>query len=302
MKKTTEEMLYNELRSKKYGYGMLKKNQKPLCVLFEKYLEAEVDSVDRFIDMFKLEHPSDSEYCRFLERYKKYIKISRNYIKQFRYNKEELLSIGIGRNVGELMGRCSKRDIARTQQFVDIVNGVVEYTSILDVGSSAKIPVSSLMLAKGSGKVTSMDQFSDYWLSTKVFDNLNIDIKSGLFDNDTDISGYDAIVGASPCSAITPIVQQCATADNTTYLVKMCDCCSPMGVMTGFVEYLKKKDDRLRAFVVGTDIDTSKKDIYAATNGQNLDSCDIMDVYISNSDKHSDDILDVLYRATTRGM
>lgn len=116
-----------------------------------------------------------------------------------------------------------------------------EKKKILDIGSG-EIPYSSFLLAHDNmGKIDSMDLFT---LSDRTIENLDCTPHNEYFADDTDIKYYDFIIANRACSAIEPIVKQCAKAKKP-YFMRLCHCEAPGGTIDGWKEYLKNIDSKI---------------------------------------------------------
>ncbi len=295
MKKETKEALERAILGKKVKYKNFQMLYMKFIDLYQKYLTEEVDSVDKLFEIVQTKYKItdiDLEYMNFLGKYLKDIKVSRKAIKESGANDKQALFVNqIINSVSQF--KVTKANISESQKFVNIVNEVFdERISLLDVGSGSRFPVSSLQFLESGNKVTTMDEFHTFWNSFELFEKLGLNVKSEYFYHDTDISTYDVIVGNSPCKAIIPIVETCADKEDKEYLIRMCDCCSPRGGMTGFVEYLKEKDSNLRCFVERHGSDVEKQEFFMAKD-EELSCWD--EVFVTNSRKHSDDIMQVIY-------
>lgn len=116
-----------------------------------------------------------------------------------------------------------QRNIKNQTRFTDsIINSLKTPSeiSLLDVGTGFSA-ISSLLFAKKLKKVTAMD--THFMLSTLALKNMNVHIVHDYFNNETDISNYDIVVGRAPCSAIEPIVYNCSK-HNKPYIIMLCDC------------------------------------------------------------------------------
>jgi len=294
MKQTTKEILQQGLESGLYAYDVEKSNYSMLSRLYVKYLEEEVDSVDRLIHMVSTENENYRELTDFLLSNAESFKISKEILElRHETNPTKVLERDIIKTVFQY--RIYQMALKNAQKFVNITSGVITGSRLLEVGSGAQMPISTLLFSKTFQGMGTMDKFSTYWSSRKMFQNLGINTINEYFDNNTDINQYDILVGSAPCSAITPMVEQCAKKENSDkeYFIQMCSCYSPRNGLTGFVEYLKEKDNRLKCFVFRPSYeDIIKKEFFIA-NDEELYEWD--NVYITNSSKHQDDIMSVIH-------
>jgi len=110
------------------------------------------------------------------------------------------------------------------QQFAEIITDLVgKENKILDVGAG-DFPYSSILLGENFQNVSSMD--SKFELSPETLARLNVSTKEEYFSTNTDLSGYDVIVGQRPCSAIAHMVTECAK-QNKPYFIELCNCHIP---------------------------------------------------------------------------
>ena len=302
MKQSTKDYLISELGTGNYQYSV-EGNRTRLNDLYRKYLEAESDSVDRFVSLNVIETGHCEDYKDFMLQNTNLFNISDDIveIRKHKYPDKQAIDTITAESILEKdiissihNYRIYLWNLEWARDFVSIVNGVVESEHILDVGSGNKIPLSSLLLTKYYDKVSSMDSFSRFWKDISVFKKLGVDVIDEYFTIDTDITPYDAIVGSAPCGAIKPIVESCAETDDKEYMIFMCDCCSPRNGLTGFVEYLRDKDSRLSAFSVRRqDEKGKKKEVVRVQDEELREWWD--EVYITNSTKHQDDIMGTLH-------
>lgn len=94
-----------------------------------------------------------------------------------------------------------------------------DQTKMLDVGSGI-VPYSSMIMAQEVKHVSSMDKFI---LSEECLSKFNVNAIDSYFDDSTNISDYDFIVGKKACSAIEPIVKSASIA-NKPYFLQLCTC------------------------------------------------------------------------------
>ena len=105
-------------------------------------------------------------------------------------------------------------------EFADMVETFApsKNASILDVGAG-EIPATSIYLAEKFDSIVSMD--NAFITPTQALENMNVDPRLMFFDKNTPVSEYDFVVGKYPCSAIIPIITQCAK-EGKPYLIKLC--------------------------------------------------------------------------------
>lgn len=127
--------------------------------------------------------------------------------------------------------------------FVKKVEDIVGSTpcSILEVGSG-DIPYSSILLGRSLHKIASMDKFI---ISDDSLLSLNITPFDKYFDSETRVEGYDIVVGQKPCSAIKPIVQNCASS-KTPYFLELCECNAPTRELSSWKEILSLYDPNIK--------------------------------------------------------
>ncbi len=123
-----------------------------------------------------------------------------------------------------------------------------ERTKILDVGSG-DIPHSSIILAKEFKNVTAMDKLV---LSNPCLENFNVTGRSEYFDDDTNVEGYDFIVGQRPCTAIESVVKNASSA-NKPYFLELCNCelteiAQREGIYRGWEDILPEYDKDIKFY------------------------------------------------------
>lgn len=162
----------------------------------------------------------------------------------------------------------NNRIIKNQAQFSDSITNSLKNPSemsLLDVGTGYS-SISSLLFAKRFKKVTAID--SHFMLSTLALKNMNVKVINSYFDNDTDLSDFDIVVGRAPCSAIEPIVDNCSN-HNKPYIIMLCDC--------DLKPQLKKNTDSLGWENVLPQLDPNIKFLNGyAYNVQNLDFNDTL--------------------------
>ena len=116
--------------------------------------------------------------------------------------------------------RTYEKELNRYKNFSKLVLSLTDNTQkILEVGAG-KIPYSSIFTAMNGRQIDAMDMIA---LPNAIMKNFNVGRKKEFFDNNTDISKYDIVVGSMPCSAIESIVKLCANQDKS-YLISLCNC------------------------------------------------------------------------------
>lgn len=105
-------------------------------------------------------------------------------------------------------------------EFAEIVKHLTSPSAkVLDVGSG-DIPASSIIMAETFGQTTSMDTAIE--LPETTLERLGVEPQKQLFDKSTSVKGYDMVVGKYPCSAIVPMITNCAK-DGVPYIIKLCN-------------------------------------------------------------------------------
>lgn len=129
------------------------------------------------------------------------------------------------------------------EDFVKMVEEIIGNTKprLLDVGSG-KIPYSSLLLARNTPIVASMDKFL---FSDETLRKLNVIPYNRYFEQYENLSYYDFIVGKKPCSAIDKIVINC-TREKKPYFIQLCDCEAPTGELDSWREFLSHIDKKIK--------------------------------------------------------
>ncbi len=94
---------------------------------------------------------------------------------------------------------------------------------ILDVGAGM-VPYSSILMSRQFEQTSTMDKA--LFLNDETLKNLDVNPIKEYFDEHTDISKYDIVVGKAPCSAIEHIVRACAI-QGKPYFIELCDCALP---------------------------------------------------------------------------
>lgn len=287
MKESTRLRLEEELKSGQYCYSANFRNPKYIDQLFEIYLEEEVDNVDQFLDTFNVKSCRDLEFYQFVMQNIDYFKINNFVLRQHgSKSAEDLVAYDTAFAINRHTRHLQKFEIRNRKKFVNIASEVTRDGYLLDVGGGGDLPVSSLLFADKLGEISAMDNFMSYWKNLGFLKKMNVQAKSEYFSDETDITAYDRLVGQRPCSAIIPIVKKCANSDDKEYFIEMCDCASPRKGMMGFVEYLKEKDGRLKSIMVKY---VHGGRVFLANDVTDATSSDT--IYITNSDKHVDDIL-----------
>ena len=111
-------------------------------------------------------------------------------------------------------------------------------THILDVGA-AFIPYSAFLEGEVFSEVSTMDY--NFLLPDETMKSLNVNAIHSLFDKDTKVSQYDAVVGKQPCTAIEHMVRNCKYEDKP-YFIQLCECGLPNRFNDIDNEYYSWKD------------------------------------------------------------
>lgn len=290
MKNSTKQLLESELQSGMYRFNVGIRPIKSISQLFEMYLEEEMDSVDQLLETYRSRNLRESDFYKFVIEHFEDFQIDSSVLKTYcTSNAMSILSNELSNAMyrrTKYLGMFLMKD---KKDFVKLTNKIVRPGHLLDVGSGTEMPVSSLLFARDRGCIASMDKFKTNWTDLGFLKKMGIDAKSEYFSDETDCSSYDVIVGQSPCSAISHIVNKCANSDEKEYFIRMCDCASPRNGMEGFVEYLKEKDSRLQSIMIKS---TDSGKIYLPNNVSGATGRDT--VYISNTDKHIDDLMEIV--------
>lgn len=151
-----------------------------------------------------------------------------------RYNQNTIL-LGNISNVIEstrkrILNIFNEKTFSEPADFVSNVGTVLgtNNVNLLDVGP-CPTAASSILFGSKLKRVTAMD--SHFYLSLQALKNMNIVGLQQYFNDKTNVSDYDIIVGRAPCTAIKPIVTACAK-DNKPYFVLLCDCALPDNAKT----------------------------------------------------------------------
>ena len=301
MKEQTKDILEKLISDKKVKYNAYNDISKRFDTLYQAYLASEADSVEELFSLLPNNNgfvEKNLEYMNFIgENFSKF-HVSKKVVKDSLFDDyKDMMTTALFCSIGRYA--MSDYESRASKKFVNIVNGIVEESvSLLDVGSGSPWPISSLQFLEKYNKVTTMDEFDIHWDRFDLFEKLGLKVQNEYFTHFTPIKDFDTIVGSAPCSAITPIVEKCAKTKDKEYVINMCACCSPTGGMSGFVRYLKGKDRHLKCFVSRINKDTNSNEIFEARDDMlRMYGCD---VYITNSSKHKDDIMEVMHNNLCR--
>lgn len=176
--------------------------------LFRVFENQEIKTVD---DIFTVSY----EFIRFLETNRN--KILKNlYLKHHVEFEDEYEMLLKAFAPFRYAGECHKQStfVRCASELFDDSNA-----KILDVGPG-RVPLTSFMFKERFDQVYAMDNFL---LSDEFIKATGVEPLRQYFNNSTDISNYDYIVGKRPCSAIHSIVETCAK-QNKPYFLELCNC------------------------------------------------------------------------------
>lgn len=145
-----------------------------------------------------------------------------------------------------------KLNVDEQEKFSMIVKEMLQNDpslKILDVGAG-KYPLSSAFIAKHFDNVSTMDE--DFAIANQAIKAMNVNPVKGHFSERTPIDNYDVVVGRYPCSAIVPIIKQCAS-QNKPYIISLCLCHLPtkmelLGTDYGWAEVLPDLDKNAKIY------------------------------------------------------
>lgn len=111
---------------------------------------------------------------------------------------------------------------------------------ILDVGCG-QLPLSSINLGEKFEKVSCMDK--DFLVSEFCLKHMNVESIEKYFNEKTEISKYDIVVGKNPCTAIDAMVYICSKYKKP-YYIETCNCNIPSNEeLLEKYPYLKASED-----------------------------------------------------------
>lgn len=181
-------------------------------LFYKYYAEQGFDSIEEYIEGI-------DDFFDFLLNHINFIKVGKSMFP----NRLPSLIEGVRANAKmHFSGAMFESQKEFASQVTDIIKNP-SATNLLDVGAG-HFPISSLFMAKKVKRVTAMDSY--FFLSSQALKNMNVFPLTKLFDDTTDISNYDLVVGRAPCSAIRPIVNACQKT-NKPYFLYLCDCALP---------------------------------------------------------------------------
>ena len=233
---TTYDILLDELSRHDYGGSL------PYRVddLFKIYLNCEIN---KFEDIYN--YPSD---------FYDFVKLNINQFRGADTYKDGKMSVEDERFIRATTRQCILNFRLLTdslfanhrryqEDFVHIIEEIIGNTKprLLDVGSG-KIPYSSLLLARNTPLVASMDRFL---LSDETLRKLKVIPYNKYFEQYENLSYYDFVIGKKPCSAIDKIVINC-TREKKPYFIQLCDCEAPAGELAGWRELLSHIDKKIK--------------------------------------------------------
>jgi hypothetical protein len=112
---------------------------------------------------------------------------------------------------------------------------------ILEVGSG-EIPYTSLIMARDGYNITSMGEFE---LPDECLERLHLKSYRGWFTQTTKVKDFDVVVGRRPCSAIEPMVTNCAK-EKVPYMIRLCACELPRQDVYDWRWILTHRDRNIR--------------------------------------------------------
>ena len=179
-----------------------------LFMLFQEYEKQTIKTLDGL-------YQTTEEFIKFLYKNRDKILKDISYIEAADFEKEFDEIIFAFRHISR------SDNVNSTYEFVRLAETLYDDKSatILDVGAGA-IPLSSFLFTTSFDEVYSMDKFL---LSEEYIKGQGVQPINAYFKKDTNISGYDYIVGKCPCSAIPHIVKNSAK-ENKPYFLELCDC------------------------------------------------------------------------------
>ncbi len=127
-----------------------------------------------------------------------------------------------------------------------LVNG--EKTKTLDVGAGV-IPLGSMMLARDNSNISAMDKFR---ISDGLIQKFNVTPRNEYLTADTDVGGYDMLIGNTPCGATIDMIKAAVNYDRK-YFIRFCTCGLPQDKEAqrpakDWMNQLRAIDPRIRIF------------------------------------------------------
>ena len=305
MKESTRLLLEEEIKSGKYAYDIvvnpnsfleMTRKQDRFRNLFEMYLKGEFDDVNIFLKTFCHTYLDKLEFFQFLNSHIDDFRITEQVLAENSMdNPEYLLRRDVERATSRVTSRLYERGLVNMyQQYVNIALGVVgKEGDLLEVGSGGAMPISSLLFARELGKVTSLDEFSAYWNDCGFLNNMGIDTRSEMFNENTDITGYNAIVSRKACGGAISVIDKLANnGGEQVYFQQLCDCESPSkeDKMKNLLDWLSSKDQGMKSFSVKRN-PLGQLELYI--NWLDNDN-GLAETYVTNSPMHVDDIAQII--------
>lgn len=238
MKKETEIILFNELKSHSYGST----GEYDVDKLFKIYTETEIEKLSDLFDEskqkdFKNFILENISLMRGLEKDENGIVLENEvrFVRSLAHKKIQPLSL---LTIGML-----KKNREQQEEFAKLVEHIVgkQKTKILDVGSG-QVPYSSILLAKDNvGDINSMDRFG---ISNTSIEKMKVTPHDEFFTEKTPVETYEFVVANRACSAIPHIVATCAKYKKP-YFIKLCPCESPNHQIDGWKDFLSTLDENI---------------------------------------------------------
>lgn len=230
---STYMFLKNYIKNHSYG----KDRDYSLFEIFKKYADKEIKEISDIVDR-------GQDFIRFIKKnQKKLLKEASLYgCETF---EDDFIDVDYALNLFSKPNRSEEN-----YAFAELINyftGVND--KILDVGAGA-IPYSSILLAKKDKDVTAMDKLM---FSEALLKKFGVGANDGLFEEDTDISGFDYVVGNRPCGAIGQMVENCKQ-QNKAYIINLCHCevgkyARKMGIRTdNWFDILPEIDGKIKVY------------------------------------------------------
>ena len=305
MKESTRLLLEEELKTGKYAYETAQthanffefvKTHKSFRQLFDIYLTEEFDDVDDFFRTFTHKSTQQLEFYNFILEHAREFKITSQILEEnFVDSVEFLLLKDVAQAVKKVIGKLGLRGTVESKQpFIDIALGIAgKEGKLLEIGSGADLPITSLLFARELGKVASMDKFGDYWSSLDFFKKMGVEATGKYFDKNTDISGFQTIVSQKACGGAISVIDRLANnGGEQVYFQQLCDCESPSSEdkMKNLLDWLWTKDRGMKSFSVKS-TPTGQKELHV--NGLDNDN-GLRVTYVTNSPMDIDDIAEII--------
>lgn len=305
MKESTRLLLEEEIKSGKYAYEKLKnpedyfefiKNHKDFGSLFEIYLAEEFGDVESFFQTFSHKDTQQLEFFHFLKDHVDELKITSQVLEDnFMDSAERLLIRDVSKATSKVTSYLYTKGIIETKQsFVDMALEIAgKEGNLLEIGSGADLPITSLLFARELGEVSSMDKFGEHWSSLDFFKKMGVNATSKYFDKNTDISGFQTIVSQKACGGAISVIDRLANnGGEQVYFQQLCDCESPSSEdkMKNLLDWLWTKDRGMKSFSVKS-TPTGQKELHV--NGLDNDN-GLRVTYVTNSPMDIDDIAEII--------